>query len=170
MENTVSDSELSGLHNITADEIATALAASQAALPVTSVQYAEVALTSTEIKALYTTPKTLVAAPGAGKVLEFLSAVLILDYGTAAYATNGDLTVKQTNGSGVALSNTVLLANLLAATADKIVALEPAGAADTGEALTANAAIVLACGTGNPATGDGVMRVKVAYRVHTTGL
>lgn len=157
MEHTLSDEKLEDFENIDTDE-----------LPEQSIQYAEVEVTSAELLALNSTPKTLVPAPGAGKVLEFISAILILDYESAAYATNGDLTVQ--NETGTALSNTVLLANLLAATADKMVRLVALDTADTGVVLLENEAIQLGCATGDPVTGDSPLRVKVAYRVHATGL
>jgi hypothetical protein len=157
MQRTISDDEFEDFSNIEPGE-----------LPEVSIQYEEIAVTSAEILALNSTPKTLVDAPGEGKVLEFISAILILDYESAAYATNGDLTVE--NETGTALSNTVTLANLLAATADKIVRVVALDTADTGVVLAANEAVQLACATGDPVTGDSPMRVKVAYRVHETGL
>jgi hypothetical protein len=142
-------------------------ASMSAAGSVGDIKYAEVAVTSAEILALNTTAKTLVAAPGAGYVLEFLSAVLILDYNSAAYATNGDLSVRENDASGTALSDTVALADFLAKTADTIQNVQVLSA-DT--ALLANKAMVLSCATGDPATGDSPVRVKVNYRIHETGL
>lgn len=131
------------------------------------VKYAEVSLTAAEIKALNTTAKTLVAAPGAGYVLEFISAVLILDHGGTDYATNGNLSIRETNAAGTALSDTAAEGDFLFASADAIRCVQ-ALSADV--ALLANKAMVLSCATGDPATGNGVLRVKVAYRIHTTGL
>jgi len=131
------------------------------------VQYAEVSLTSAEILALYTTAKTLVGAPGAGYVTEFLSAVLVLDHGGTNYATNGNLSIRETNAAGTALSDTVAEGDFLFAAADAIRCVQ-ALSADV--ALLANKALVLSCATGDPATGDGTLTAKVAYRVHATGL
>ena len=64
------------------------------------ILHTEVELTTAEILALFTTPKELVATPGTRHVHEFISAVLILDYNSAAYATRGDLTVGENDGSG----------------------------------------------------------------------
>lgn len=137
-------------------------------IPMQALRYAEVTVTPAEILALNATPKTLVPAPGPGYVHEFISAILILDYVSAAYATNGDLTVK--NETGASLSNTVLLANLLAATADKMVQLQALDTADAGVVLAEDEAIQLTCATGDPVTGDSPLRVKVVYRTHETGL
>ncbi len=157
MEHTISTAELEDFRVLDVNE-----------LPEKGLQYGEGVVSSAEILALFTTAKTLVPAPGVGKVIEFISAILIVDYGSAAYATNGNLTVA--NETGTAYSNTVLLANLLAATADKMVQLMALDVADTGIVLLENEALELTCATGNPATGDSPMRYKIMYRVHETGL
>lgn len=131
------------------------------------IQWTTVAVTSAEILALFATPKTLVAAPGAGQVLEFVSAIYILNYGGTAYATNGILSVRETGAGGQALSVAALLAPFLAQTADTIL---PVQALDTGLAMTANTPMVLSIATGETITGNSPMTVKVAYRVHTTNL
>lgn len=137
----------------------------------TSVKYAEVALTSAEIKALRATPKELVAAPGAGKVLEFISAVLLLDATATGYTETADnMAVKYNNGSGAVASNTIEATGFIDQTADTITTAT--AKYDTIVAATGcvNRALVLHnTGDGEYATGTGVMRVKVAYRVHTTG-
>jgi hypothetical protein len=156
-ENTISDAELADFKVLEVDE-----------LPEKGLVYGEGVITTGEIKALNTTPKVLVPAPGAGKVIEFISAVFILDYVSAAYATYGDLTIA--NETGTAQSNTVLLANFLAATADKMVQLMALDAADTGIVLEENEALELTCATGDPITGDSPVRYKIMYRIHETGL
>lgn len=157
MERTISDEDYADFKELELGEI-----------PIQALRYAEVVLTPAEILALNSAPKELVPAPGAGFVHEFISAIMILDYETVAYATNGNLTVQ--NESATALSNTVLLANLLAATADKMVQLGALDTADTGTVLAENEAIQLACATGDPTAGNSPMRVKVVYRTHETGL
>lgn len=157
VEHTISTEELLDFRTLEVDE-----------LPEKGLQYGEGVITSAEILALNSTPKVLVPAPGAGKVIEFISLVMILDWETTAYDTNGNLTVA--NETGTPQSNTVLLANLLAATADKMVQLMALDAADIGIVLAENEALELTCATGNPATGDSPIRYKVMYRVHETGL
>ncbi len=131
------------------------------------VRYATVEVSSAEILALFATSKELVAAPGAGFVLEFISAVFVLDYNSAAYATNGILSIRETDASGAAHSATALLATFLALTADAIL---PVQALSTGLALTEDTNMVLSIATGETITGNSPMTVKVAYRVHSTGL
>src|SRR5689334_6754948 len=60
-------------------------------------RYAEVAISNAEIKALRASPKTLVAAPGAGKYLEFVSMTLFHDYGSNVLTESTDnMAVKYT--------------------------------------------------------------------------
>ncbi len=139
-----------------------------AKLDATTIQYAAVAISILEMKACRATPKTLVAAPGAGFLLEFLSAVFIYDY-AAVYTESADnLAVRYTDGSGTVVSLTLETTGLLDQTADKISALSKLA---TDPLLAENAALVL------HNTGDGELggtgspcRMKIAYRVHATGL
>jgi len=122
----------------------------------------EVSLTSTEILALYDSPKELVAAPGSGKVLQFAGAVGFLDFNSTAYDTAGILTIKYTDGSGTAVSDAVAAAALCNQADD---CYEEFAKTSAETELTANAALVLTCDTANPASGDSPMKIKIFYRV-----
>lgn len=130
------------------------------------VQIKEVDITSAEVLALNAAPKTLVPAPGPGNVIELLSAVLILDFNTAAYATNGTLLI-QTTATNTALSDTVALAAFLAAVADQVTVMQPLSAEAS---LDVNEGIELFMPSAETITGDSPIKVRVAYRVHATGL
>ena len=136
-------------------------------------QWAEVALTAAEIKALRATPKTLVAAPGSGKVLEFVSAMLLLDYGTTQFAEDGggsNLGVRYTNGSGVQVSEDIEMTGFITQNADYMTATQAKKDPITAKTGCENQALVLHnIGAGEIVTGDSVIRVKVAYRVWSTG-
>lgn len=112
---------------------------------------------------------TLVAAPGAGYALEFISAVLIYDHDTAAYTGGGDNNVIQNGSTATALTTAIAGADLLEAAGDKIVQVNALTASD--QALVANMALSLK-GTAltQPGTAAGVLRCHVSYRVHTLGL
>lgn len=110
------------------------------------IQYAEVAITVAEMLALRATPKELVAAPGAGYVLEFLSATAIYDYAAAFTESTDDLAVRFTNGSGAIVSTTLDTTGFLTATSDQI---RTHKAIVTDVTPVANAALVL------HNTGDG---------------
>lgn len=136
------------------------------------VQWAEVSLTNAQVLALRATPITLVAAPGAGRVLEFLSAVLIFDY-TAAYTETADnLGVKYENGSGVQVSQDIETTGFLDATADTLTRAIPKVDAIAAKTGCENKALVLH-NIGGDEFGGGdagnAVRVKVAYRVMRTG-
>ncbi|MBA7610062.1 hypothetical protein ES703_17267 [subsurface metagenome] len=138
-------------------------------LAVSTVQYAEVEISAIDIKALFTTAKQLVAAPGAGKVLEFISLMLAYDYGTVVY-TIGDATnleVKITDKTGAAVSTTQAVTDMIDQATDQMRALDKLEASVT---PVDNAPLCLALAGADPTAGDGVIHAKVAYRIHATGL
>lgn len=132
----------------------------------TLIQYATVTITNAELLALNTTPIALVAAPGAGKVLELTSIALQYDYASAAFtigsATN--LQVKYTDGSGAAASATASVTGFLDQSADEYRVL-PQNSSSIEP--VANAALVLTLAGANVSAGGGSLVVKVAYRVHS---
>lgn len=107
----------------------------------------------------------LVADPGAGKVVELISAILSFTYSTAQYADGGNITVN-ING-GAALTGVVSAANSLGAAASKIVQFVPLSTA--GNALTVNKGLNLVAASAftQPGTAAGTVKVFVAYRIHT---
>lgn len=159
--------------SITTGKLA-ANAVTSAKLAETTIQYAEVSISAADIVATaagklgHSAGVVLVADPGATKVVELISAVLIYDYAVAGYTDGGNLTIN-ING-GAALTGLVSAANSLGATADKIVQFVPLSTA--ANALTANKGLNLVSSAAftQPGTAAGVVRVKVAYRVHTHGL
>jgi hypothetical protein len=136
----------------------------------TTLQSATVTVTTGELLALNATPKTLVAAPGTGYAIALDSAVVFLDYNSAAYdgiAAGEDLTIRYTNGSGALLA-TVETTGFLDATADAVRFVQPT----TTAAITPadNAALVLHLSTGEIATGNSPLKVKVNYYLSPTSL
>jgi hypothetical protein len=137
------------------------------------IQYAEVTVSTAELKALRATPKTLVAGQ-AGKVIQYVGAVYFYDYLTNAYviaAPGDDLQVKYTNGAGAAVAAVVPSTGFIDQASDQVYV----GPAPTAQVLAKAAiegqALVLhneGGGEYTSATG-GVLRVQIAYRVHTTG-
>ena len=138
-----------------------------------------VEITNAQIKAIAATPKELVAAPGADKLVEVLSAVLILDYGSEVLAEPSapdDLALEYDNGTGTQIA-TWDTTGFITASADamEIVAAGSVGGAGSaiGAATNVNKNVVL-INTGGEYTGnasnDTTITVKITYRVHTLGL
>lgn len=135
----------------------------------------EVTLTATEIVGTaagdigHANGATLVAAPSSDYTLEFVRAVAIYDYATAAYTGGANDLVVAIGSGGAAISGVCSTANLLGAAGDKIVYFVP----------LATAAVPMSVGTAislrgtaytNPGTAAGVLRVYTTYRIITTGL
>jgi hypothetical protein len=145
-------------------------------LPPTGVLTATGSLTNAQILALVGTPVTLVPAPGAGLILEFISGALFFDY-TAAYvepSAPDDLVVRYTGASGTITSQDVDSTNFLTASADAMAFIAPlAGAITTVRLKTAvdNQPLVLH-NTGTDLTGGNagnVVRYSISYRIVAPG-
>ncbi len=148
-------------------------AVTSAKLAETTIQYAEVAISAADIVAtaagkLGHTDGVVLVAGQTGKIIELISATLIYDYATAAYTDGGNITVNQTGGNAV--TGIVSAANSLGAAADKVVVFSPLAATATAYTKDLGLNLVAAAAFTNPGTAAGVVRVKVAYRVHTHGL
>ena len=106
----------------------------------------------------------ILVAAEAGKVHEFVSAVLSYNFDTAAYTGGGDDNVIQQGTTAV--SAAIAGADLLKDTEDDIVFVSALSAADI--KLTANSALALA-GTAltQPGEAAGTLDVFITYRVHT---
>lgn len=119
-------------------------------------------LTAAETKALFTTPISLVAAPGAGLVAFPIEIVAKNVFGTAAYTGGNALEFRYTDASGTKVTADIAstFINLASGTQYNRVG---GVAADT--VLTANAALVVRVPTANPAAGDGIITITVHYRI-----
>jgi len=152
-----------------------ASAVGSAAMDATLLQYAEVSISSADIvstsagKLSHAQGQILVAAPGAGKVMELVSATLIYDYAGAGYGGGGNLTINWEAG-GAALTGLVSAANSLGAGSDKVVTFYPLAVTATPMVVNAGFNLVSSSVPWTLGSATGVARVKVVYRVHTTGL
>lgn len=138
--------------------------------PQSVLQYKDVTLTNAQVLALRATPITLVPAQGAGKLALFSHAVLVLSAASGAYTETADnLAVRQTNGSGVIVSDTIETTGFIDQAAVKATTarakLDQIG-------LVENAALVLhntgdgEFGGGNAAT---TLKIRVFYTVQKLG-
>ena len=130
---------------------------------------ADVILSTAELLALFTTPKSLVAAQGAGTIVEFVSTLLAYEYNSTVYTIGsaGDLQVKYTDGSGAAASSTRACTGFIDQASDQLSLIEKV---DGTVVPAVNAALVLTCATANPTLGNSSINIRVTYRIHNTGL
>jgi hypothetical protein len=133
-----------------------------------------VALTNANIKALRATKKALVATPGADKFLEFVSAQLILNYGSEVLTESSDDLVIQYATSGVDATAAITANGFITAAADTIINVLPkAMGAVVATNLVNNGLELFNTGDGEyggNASADTTMTVKITYRIHTAGL
>jgi len=143
----------------------TITAAGATTLDVTTIQYASVDVNEAELEALNTTPMELVAAPGTGKAVEFISAAIFYDHSTADYTTQGDLTIVS-GTTGTAYSDTIAGADMVLGSAD---AYRVVQALSADVQLDLNESVVIQVDNADPTdpgTAAGALTVKVAYRIH----
>lgn len=130
-----------------------------------SIITVKVSLSSAEILALNTTPKTLIAAPGAGKIIQPIIYLWVYTYGTVTYATNTNADVYYT-GSLVLTGTTIL--NRTASTIQRqgTASVTAASFLVASQDIT-NKALMLNVQTGDPTAGDGTLAVHVSYLIIT---
>lgn len=120
----------------------------------------KVSLTSAEILALFSSPKTLIPAVGSGKICNILKITARFNWNSVAYATNLNLKVCSVATSLVHFYTTTLLGS----TASKIVTNWNL----TIDAVSAsNEGIYLAVATGNPTAGNSTMDIYITYQIIT---
>jgi len=145
-------------------------------LPVVTVQYATLSITNAQMLAIASTPITLVAAQGAGTVVELLSGELFFDHTTAYVEPSApdDLVVRYIDGTGTIVSQDVDATGFLTAAGDAVCRVAPlSGAIQVGilKAACDNQALVLHNTGGNYTGGNvaNIVRARIAYRVHSAG-
>ena len=123
------------------------------------LQTKTVTLSNTDINSIYTTPITLIPAPGSGKVLQLSSILWSFEYGTIQYTGGGNIRVKEET------TGTNLVAGLndtsIKGTADYI--QSDASPSSSSNVLTANKGILISNDTASFATGDGTLKVIIKY-------
>lgn len=132
---------------------------------------ATVTLTAAEVKALNGTPKTIISAV-ATSIVEFVSAVFILDYGSEVFTeTDDNLVIEYEDGRDI--SAAIETTGFIDQAADQVAIIN---AADV-PTMTAAAAVNKAVQLYNPndeiagnASNDSTLTLKITYRVHTVSL
>lgn len=119
-------------------------------------------LTTAQVKLLNGTPKTIVAAPGAGFAIEALSMVCDMTFVSAAYVTNTALSLAADTATIAQMNDTAILLS----TGSRIttgIKLEATGT--TAAQVIENKALQLKELSGNPATGDSNVIVTITYKI-----
>lgn len=135
------------------------------------LRVATVNIATGAVLTMATTPVELVAAPGAGKFIEFISAQIILDYNSVPYTESGDnMAIRYTNGSGVIVSQDIESTGFITAAADTITNAIPKIDALVSATGAVNQALVLDNIGTDFGAGNSDLIIKIAYRIITTGL
>lgn len=137
------------------------------------VQYAAVPVTAAEWKAMYATPKVLIAAGGANTMVVVERAVLAMTFVSAAYAAGGVVGLQYdstAHGAGVAATNTEAAADFFAAasTAFQFNGVSGNTVAISPFSTTVNKGIYLSCLTQDFTTGDGTWVMHLWYKIIPT--
>ena len=135
--------------------------------PAKQVGVLQTTIAAAAVLDLADTPVELAPSPGAGRVIQFLGALLILDYNSAAYTESADnLTIDYTNEAGVSASEVIEMTGFIDATADKMITAVPV----KDVIPVAAAALVLVNPNDDFGAGNSPLRVRVMYAIHATGL
>jgi hypothetical protein len=121
---------------------------------------AHVTLNEAQVRALNTTPAVLIAAPGAGKVIDIISIDTYLDAGTTVFAFANDLEIEIDSTVFGTLS--LQSANFATDLVSKIIPTAVTKVISQNKALTITSAA-------DSATGNGVMYFNIFYRILTVG-
>lgn len=128
-----------------------------------TIQIATVTVTSAQLLALYTTPINLIPTPGAGNIIQILSAVWHYVYATAAYATNTDIRIEY--GTLAGNPNYIDLNGVISQTTDMW------GTGSMPDASVAadlrNLPMQLKVVSGNPTAGGGYINFVIAYTIQS---
>lgn len=136
------------------------------------IQYAEVTISSAQIRALRATPITLVAAPGAGYFLQYLASTHLYDYGGTAYTIadpGDDMKIKYNNSAGTAVAGVIAADGFIDQVVDMVSTAVGIIALDTAANLDNAKLVIHNVGGAEYADGTGVLRIKVSYIVWPTG-
>jgi|TARA_R110000787_G_scaffold43190_2_gene106104 hypothetical protein len=121
------------------------------------VSYSDVTIgiSSAELKALLATPKTLIAAPGVGKVLEVFSIFAYMDVGVTAYDFADPVQVKM----GVSVWADIPTSTVMNSAVDA-----SAHFSKTFLSCPENTAIVFQAQGQNATVGTGTMKINLRFR------
>ena len=157
--------------NGTSNEITVTHAANSITISLSTIRYASITLSNSDIKNLRTSPKTIVVAPGTNMLIEFISATLLLKAGSEVLTESDDnMTIRYNDGSGVIVSETIETTGFIDQIANTLTRSIPIKDAIVASTNAGNKALVLH-NTGDGeyagnASNDATMVVKIMYMIH----
>jgi hypothetical protein len=125
-------------------------------------KFAKVTITSAQLLQLFTTPITLVAAQGAGKVIIPFTVLLRYRFGTLEYATNLNITLSPNSSLYQVNYNSAISGNQ-----DKYSSRSITPTVSLAGSVVDNLPLTIGAQIGNPTAGDGQLDVYVSYYVLT---
>lgn len=121
-----------------------------------------IAVSSAEILALNTTPKVLIAAPGAGKFIQVLYGYILLDFGGTAY-TNETTEIEYATGQDIVGTIT----SFLNVGVDTIRNITATSSGTYAFSQVENSAVRYRATSADPTTGNGTISINLVYRIVT---
>ena len=127
-----------------------------------TVTTVKVSVSSAEILQLFTTPKTLVASPGAGKRISIDKIHFVNHFGTTPYTVNVNLAFE---GGAV---NVITATGVLGQGSDYFMSMRPSSSLAGSAGLPdTDVPLIMYTLSGNPVGGDGTMDIYITYTVIT---
>ena len=122
-----------------------------------------ISLSSAEVLNLFTVPKELVPAPGAGKAIVIIEASMQSIFGTVPYATNLQFNII----TDTADREQMFDGDILISTVSRVIKSKVSGAPLTPSEteVIEDKALVIEVDAGNPTAGDSSFVINITYRV-----
>jgi hypothetical protein len=127
---------------------------------------AKVTIPSLEVLALFTTPKEIIPAQGAGTIIQPIAAIGKMSGNTLPYATNVTFNLYFNGSSSSCFSSAVFINTVLASPSyHQFQPLQPTIVSNSN--IVENQPLEATVPVGNPTAGDGDLEIMVYYRIIT---
>ena len=128
----------------------------------TAIKQVQISIPTAEVLQLFTTPKQLIAAPGAGFAIVVIEASTEIIFAGSQYITNVQLkTITDTATRGQNLDSQILTSTV--SRIGSMASINLTAASD--KQIIEDKALMLSMNTGNPVGGDSNIIVRLTYRL-----